>query len=74
MFSTCNNDNSLGPGVSGCRDNFDFTIKFEQLFFSIVPSALFIILATLRTVLSIRKPSVVHAPTSRLIKLVSVPR
>ncbi|KAH6640025.1 P-loop containing nucleoside triphosphate hydrolase protein [Truncatella angustata] len=69
MFSTCNNDDSFGPGVSGCRDDFDFTIGFEQLVFSVVPSALFIILAIWRIALFMRRPQIVHAPTLRLVKL-----
>ncbi|KAK8053968.1 ABC multidrug transporter [Apiospora saccharicola] len=28
-FSTCKNDNLIGPNVNGCRDDFDFTVKFE---------------------------------------------
>ncbi|KAI1148901.1 P-loop containing nucleoside triphosphate hydrolase protein [Nemania diffusa] len=72
MFSTCNDDNSFGPGVSGCRDNFDFTVKFELLFFSVVPAALFIILAAWRIALLIRKPSIVHAPKLRFLKLVGI--
>jgi hypothetical protein len=42
------NDASLGPSARGCRDGFDFTFKFEQLFFSIVPSAIFLLATPLR--------------------------
>jgi hypothetical protein len=49
---------------------FDFNLQFEQLFFSIVPSALFIVASPWRTLSQVRKPEVVHAPTFQLIKLV----
>lgn len=41
----CHNDYSFGPIVQGCRDDFDFTVTFERIFLSLVPSALFIFLA-----------------------------
>ncbi|KAF2429831.1 ABC transporter [Tothia fuscella] len=44
-FHKCSNDNSFGPGVQGCRDNFDFTLRFGHVFFSLLPSAVFLILA-----------------------------
>ncbi|OAP62557.1 ABC transporter [Fonsecaea erecta] len=68
-LSTCNNDDTLGPSVSGCRGDFDFTIKFEQLVFSIVPSALLIVAVVGRAAWSVRKPVIVHAPTFLSIKL-----
>jgi hypothetical protein len=36
-------DTALGPSVHGCRGDFDFTIAFEQYFFSIVPSAILLL-------------------------------
>ncbi|KAF2218923.1 P-loop containing nucleoside triphosphate hydrolase protein [Elsinoe ampelina] len=37
-------DNAFGPAVPAhCRDDFDFTLAFEQYFFTIVPSALLIL-------------------------------
>jgi hypothetical protein len=49
---------------------FDFNLQFEQLFFSIVPSALFIITAIWRTTSQTRKPNIVHARTFQYMKLV----
>lgn len=49
---------------------FDFSLQFEQLFFSIVPSALFIVASSWRTLSQARKPKMVHAPTFQYIKLV----
>ena len=49
---------------------FDFNIQFEQLFFSVIPSALFIMTSLWRTLSQARKPTVVNAPTFQFIKLV----
>ncbi|KAI1880861.1 hypothetical protein JX265_001101 [Neoarthrinium moseri] len=72
LFSTCNNDDSIGPSVSGCRDEFDFTVVFELLFFTIVPSALFVGLSSWRVALLIKRPVVVDAPFLQLIKLCAI--
>jgi ABC-type multidrug transport system fused ATPase/permease subunit len=50
--------------------DFDFNVQFEQLFFSIIPSVLFIVTSLWRTVSQARKPTVVDAPVFQLIKLV----
>ncbi|KAI7780392.1 P-loop containing nucleoside triphosphate hydrolase protein [Diaporthe eres] len=42
-FSGCLNEGPIEPAVVGCRGNFDFTIKFEKIFFSLIPSTLFIV-------------------------------
>lgn len=52
------------------QESFDFNIQFEQLFFSIIPSALFIVTSSWRTLYQARKPNVVNAPVFQLIKLV----
>ncbi|KAF2808069.1 uncharacterized protein BDZ99DRAFT_391725 [Mytilinidion resinicola] len=41
-------DSAFGPAVEGCRGNFDFTLAFEQYFFSIAPSAAFLLIAPVR--------------------------
>ncbi|KAI1380494.1 ABC multidrug transporter [Hypoxylon crocopeplum] len=71
LFSACKdtNDQSFGPNVVGCRGDFDFTVKFEQLFFSITPSVIFIVASLWRTALLIRRPIMVDAPMLRLAKL-----
>ncbi|KAI1421564.1 putative ABC multidrug transporter [Xylaria sp. FL1777] len=48
---------------------FDFNLQFEQLFFSIVPSALFIVSSLWRALYQARRPAIVHAPTVQWIKL-----
>ncbi|TGO61642.1 hypothetical protein BOTNAR_0126g00140 [Botryotinia narcissicola] len=51
---------------------FDFSIQFEQLFFSIIPSVLFIVIACWRMVSQARKPTVVHAPGFQLVKVAAI--
>lgn len=41
-------DDVFGPQVNTCRRAFDFTQLFEESFLSIIPSVLFILVATLR--------------------------
>ncbi|GKZ18301.1 hypothetical protein AbraIFM66951_000859 [Aspergillus brasiliensis] len=41
-------DNQFGPQVSHCRGDFDFTLLFEECFFSIAPSALILLVLPLR--------------------------
>lgn len=42
-------DRSFGPAVpASCRDGFDFTLLFEQIFFTLVPAVALILTATLR--------------------------
>lgn len=48
MGSICQNDSSFGPAVTGCRGDFDFTTSFEAIILSILPSALFLLLAPWR--------------------------
>ncbi|KAI5922440.1 ABC multidrug transporter [Camillea tinctor] len=71
VFSTCfdTNDQSIGPSVFGCRDNFDFTVKFEEIFFSLVPSAIFILVSLWRIAVLRRQAVVVDAPVLLFAKL-----
>ena len=50
--------------------DFDFNLPFEQLFLSIIPSALFILSTSWRIVRQFRKPNVINARAFQLIKLV----
>ena len=47
-FCTSGADDRFGPAVHGCRENFDFTLLFEQSFFSILPCAIFLLIVPLR--------------------------
>ncbi|PKX93791.1 putative ABC multidrug transporter [Aspergillus novofumigatus IBT 16806] len=50
------------------QEQFDFNLQFETLFFSIIPSVLFIPSSLWRTLAQIRKPVVVNAPVLQSIK------
>jgi len=52
------------------QKQFDFNLQFEQLFFSIIPSVLFIITSLWRTLSQARKPNVVNAPIFQTVKAV----
>lgn len=41
-------DDEFGPRVVHCRGDFDFTLLFEECFFSIAPSALLLLVLPLR--------------------------
>ncbi len=66
----CLNDDTFGPIVVGCRENFDFTLVFEQSVFSIIPSACFAVLALARIARLSRKPDVVSARAFQALKIV----
>jgi hypothetical protein len=38
-------DDSFGPSIVGCRDDFDFTLLFEETILSILPLALALLFA-----------------------------
>ncbi len=71
--SGCLNDNSIGPDVRGCRDDFDFTLKFERVVLSIVPAAVFIALAFARIAYLLRTPQTVGGVWFKFVKLVCAP-
>lgn len=50
--------------------DFDFNLPFEQLFLSIIPSALFILSTSWRIARQFRKPNVINARAFQIIKLV----
>ncbi|KAK3671387.1 hypothetical protein LTR78_008665 [Recurvomyces mirabilis] len=68
----CLNDASFEPGVRGCRDDFDFTIVFEQSIFSIGPAVLFLLAAALRIWSISRLEKIVHAVALSSLKLATI--
>ncbi|KAJ4856963.1 ABC transporter domain-containing protein [Trichoderma breve] len=69
-YSGCPDDASFGPSVHGCRRrDFDFTLKFESIFFSILPAAIFILLAVIRLVWLRREPVIAKGRVFQLAKL-----
>ncbi|CZR65845.1 related to multidrug resistance protein [Phialocephala subalpina] len=69
-FLECPNDDSFGPSVHGCRDDFDFTIRFERVFFSVVSASIFVVLALARIVFLARRPAIVQGSLLKNLKLV----
>ncbi|KAL2208337.1 P-loop containing nucleoside triphosphate hydrolase protein [Sarocladium strictum] len=70
--SACHNDQDFGPAVKGCREDFDFTQKFERIFFLLVPAALFIPLAATQVSRLIRRPKIVRAIPLQILKIVFI--
>ncbi|KAK6085810.1 ABC multidrug transporter [Seiridium cupressi] len=62
-------DDQFGPAIYGCRDNFDFTLTFEQYFFSIVPAAALLIIAPFRIRHLSALPKAVRGTLLRYTKL-----
>ncbi|OAA53807.1 ABC transporter, transmembrane domain, type 1 [Niveomyces insectorum RCEF 264] len=71
-FSGCRNDDTFGPTVRGCRGDFDFTIKFEQLFLAIIPPSVFVAVALPRLVYLWRQPAIVSGALLRTAKLICI--
>lgn len=59
---TSNADDKFGPHVVGCRDNFDFTLLFEQSILSLAPSALLVLISVPRIV-QLRRRTIKIVPT-----------
>lgn len=70
---SCINDDTLGPFVRGCRDDFDFTLFFEHVILSIVPATIFIIAASARFLHLLGKKKVATAYRFQWLKIVSRP-
>ncbi|KJR86312.1 ABC transporter [Sporothrix schenckii 1099-18] len=71
-FSGCHDDDSFGPAVRGCRGDFDFTIRFEQLVLGIIPPAVFVPLVFPRLLHLWQRPNIVGGPILLAAKLVAI--
>lgn len=71
-FSGCLNEGAIEPAVVGCRGNFDFTIKFEKVFFSLIPSTLFIVACAPRLALLWRRKALVGGKLLCSVKLATL--
>jgi ATP-binding cassette, subfamily C (CFTR/MRP), member 1 len=71
VFSDCSGDATFGPAVQGCRDDFDFTLKFEKIFLSLIPASIFVVVSISRSLCLIRKPTLVQGRILQSIKAVS---
>ncbi|KAJ6439743.1 protein related to tpa inducible protein [Purpureocillium lavendulum] len=67
---SCLNDDALGPGVEGCRGDFDFTQKFERIFLSIIPASVFVAAALARIAVVVQRPRMVNGRILQYAKLV----
>jgi len=67
---TCLDDSTFGPVVVGCRGDFDFTVLFEQVIFSIVPSSIFILLGIPRLVTLRKRVVILKGRSLQLVKAV----
>lgn len=63
-------DDVFGPAVDECARTFDFTLLFEETILSILPSAVFLILGTIRIATLFTRKSRVGGVILRTIKLV----
>ena len=75
MFTKCTWDNTFGPVVQGCRSDFDFTMTFERIIFSITPACAFLAGSLLRVTIIIRRSKESHNryPVLLTAKLVRYP-
>ncbi|TDZ14677.1 ABC transporter FUM19 [Colletotrichum orbiculare MAFF 240422] len=71
-FISCPNDDSIGPSVQGCRNDFDFTLKFEKIFLTILPTTLFIALSIPRVAALVRRPKIVDGAFLQCTKLAAI--
>ncbi|KAJ5936393.1 hypothetical protein N7454_005028 [Penicillium verhagenii] len=71
MTVYCVNDDSFGPIVQDCLGNFDFTLKFEKIILSILPSAIFIALSLPRVIFLAGKSRTKSGATFQIVKLVA---
>lgn len=71
-FSGCHDDDAFGPAVRGCRGDFDFTIRFEQLVLAIIPSSVFISLVLPRLLVLWQKPNLVAGRILLAAKLFTI--
>ncbi|KAF0641998.1 hypothetical protein NXS19_010672 [Fusarium pseudograminearum] len=67
--SGCINDNSFGPIVQGCRGDFDFTLRFQNIILGIVPAAIFILIALTRVATLAFRSRIVDGKVLQFTKL-----
>lgn len=73
-FANCVDDSAFGPIVKGCRGDFDFTLKFENIILSMLPSAVFIALSVPRVIFLARRPSIAGGAILQYTKIVGFPQ
>lgn len=69
--TSCRNDFTLDPFVRGCRGDFDFTVLFELVILSVIPSVCFLVLSSYRIWCLRQRPVLIRGSLFSLSKLVS---
>lgn len=64
-------ESTFGPVVLECRRDFDFTLLFEEIFFVLLPSCLFLIVTATRFFVICNEPFQVRRSALYTLKLVS---
>ncbi|KAK8046051.1 P-loop containing nucleoside triphosphate hydrolase protein [Apiospora saccharicola] len=74
VFETICGDDSFGPSVKSpeCRGGFDFTLMFEESILTLLPAALFVALAAIRSYSLVGKRLAVRRDVSYYCKLVTI--
>ncbi|KAM0274379.1 hypothetical protein ACHAQH_007916 [Verticillium albo-atrum] len=70
--TACLNDESFGPIVQGCRDDFDFTLRFQHIILAITPAILFLALSIPRTIWLSQQPRIVSGVAFQFAKLTAI--
>ncbi|GAW26730.1 putative ABC multidrug [Rosellinia necatrix] len=70
MDCTFDAERLFGPAVAACRRAFDFTLFFEEVFFKLLPSALFLAAAAFRIAVLVRNSPRVRFGSLYLAKIV----
>ncbi|KAM0566136.1 hypothetical protein ACHAP9_007633 [Verticillium nonalfalfae] len=73
MVTSCLNDDTFGPIVRGCRDDFDFTIRFQRIILAIVPATFFLALSIPRAIWLSQQPRIVSGVAFQYAKLTAAP-
>ena len=71
MACTSDADRVFGPAVQDCRSDFDFTLLFQDLILSILPSSIWLVSASIRLVVVARRPAIARAGWLSYSKFVS---
>ncbi|KAG7145577.1 ABC transporter FUM19 like protein [Verticillium longisporum] len=72
MVTSCLNDDTFGPIVRGCRDDFDFTLRFQRIILAIVPATFFLALSISRAIWLSQQPRIVSGVAFQYAKLTAI--
>ncbi|RXG41608.1 hypothetical protein VDGE_02221 [Verticillium dahliae] len=72
MVTSCLNDDTFGPIVRGCRDDFDFTLRFQRIILAMVPATFFLALSIPRAIWLSQQPRIVSGVAFQYAKLTAI--